>query len=150
MDQPLSNKLSELLTLDVIELIGDDACLAINEMQNRHEPESKIISYIEKKMAEMSGQLETGCVDTVMDTIRKSHKYQADFIMLKKHHDRTLPVRLARNKCLEHVGLRGYALMEDSDIARVLRRNKDIRLTAKALVVRDFIKQAYDVELDML
>ena len=150
MKQSLTTKLSDVLTLDVIELLGDEACLAVEKMQDENCPESRIIAYIEKKLLDVSGQLETDCYESIIARIRNTTRYQADFIMLTKNVKKDLPVRIARNQCFEFVGLHGCSLMDDHDISTKLIKGRDIRLIAKALVVKDYIQRNYNVTLEIL
>ncbi len=150
MDHPLSNKLSDVLTLDVIELIGDEACLEIETMQNENAPENRIITYIERKLEEVTGKLETNCYEDILDKIRKTTRYQADFLMLKKSIMSDLPIRIARNHCFDLIGLPGCSLMDDHDVSVKLIKGKNIRLIAKALVVKDFMQEKYHVTLEIL
>ena len=150
MERPLSKKISDLLTLDVIELIGDEACDAVNVMQNDNVSEEKIISFIERKLSEVSGKMETDKYDEILDTIRKSNKYQADFMMLKKNIKLRLPVRMARNQCFEIIGLHGYSMMEDNVVSENLLKGKDIRMIAKALAVKDYLHRYYGVDIPIL
>lgn len=150
MERPLSKRIADILTLDVIELIGDDACETVNKMQNDNDSEEKIISFIEKKLSEVSGKFETEKYDELLGTIRRSNKYQADFMMLKKNIKYGLPVRMARNQCFEMIGLHGYSMMEDKIVSENLMKGKDIRMIAKALAVKDYLVEYYKVDIPIL
>ena len=151
MERNLSEKLSCVLTPDVIELLGDEACMMVDSMQEENCPEERILNFIEKKLSEQSGKLEIdSCRQGVLDQLRKTTKYQADFILLKRSLKKNLPVRIARNRCFEAIGLHGYALMSDEEVARQLLKDKDIRMISKALAVRDFIQAEYRVLLPIL
>ncbi|MBI4804694.1 MAG: hypothetical protein HY795_05625 [Desulfovibrio sp.] len=150
MERPLSKRIADILTLDVIELIGDEACEAVNKMQNDNDSEEKIVSFIEKKLSEVSGKIETDRYHELLDTIRKSNKYQADFMMLKKNLRRGLPVRIARNQCFELIGLHGYSMMEDKIVSENLMKGKDVRMIAKALAVKDYLIKYYNVDIPIL
>jgi len=150
MERPLSKRIADILTLDVIELIGDEACEAVNKMQNDNDSEEKIVSFIEKKLSEVSGKIETDKYDELLGTIRKSNKYQADFIMLKNNIKRGLPVRMARNQCFDLIGLHGYSMMEDNIVSENLIKGKDVRMIAKALAVKDYLVKYYNVDIPIL
>lgn len=150
MERPLTKRIADLLTLDVIELIGDEACETVNKMHNDNESEEKIISFIEKKLATVSGTIETDKYNELLGTIRKSNKYQADFMMLKKNIKLGLPVRLARNKCFEMIGLHGYSMMEDNAVSESLLKSKDIRMIAKALAVKDYLIKYHNADIPIL
>ena len=75
-----------MLSLDVIELIGDEACEAVNIMLNDNVNEEKIISFIERKLSEVSGKIETDKYDELLGTIRKSNKYQSRLHDVKEKH----------------------------------------------------------------
>jgi hypothetical protein len=150
MERPLSKKISDILTLDVIELIGDEACETVNKMQNDNVSEEKIISFIERKLSDVSGTIETDKYDELLGTIRKSNKYQADFMMLKKNIKFGLPVRIARNQCFDMIGLHGYSMMEDNIVSENLMKGKDIRMIARALAVKDFLIRYYKVDIPIL
>jgi len=150
MEKELSSQVAKVLTLDVIELIGDDACTEINEMQNNNVPDNKIVDYIQRRLATVSGKLVNDDCGLVLDLIRTTTKYQAYMITLHKGIKTDLPVRIARNRCFELVDLRGFTLMDDHDVAENLIRNLDIRMIAKALAVEDFMRQVYNVSLSLI
>ena len=71
-------------------------------------------------------------------------------MMLKKNINLRLPVRIARNKCFEMIGLHGYSMMEDNVVSENLLKGKDVRMIAKALAVKDYLIRYYNVDIPIL
>lgn len=150
MDKNLSEKLADVLTLDIIELIGDEACMAVLKMQNDNISDDKIIDYIQRRLADVSGKLVGEDFGIVLDKIRSTTKYQVDMNILKREVRTGLPVRIARNKCFDIVGLHGFSMMDDLEVSSNLYKSRDIRLIAKALAVRDFLERTYTISLPII
>lgn len=150
MSAPFSNKLAERITPETIELIGDDACLTIDEMLKEHCPDDKIIDLINRQLEKHSGTVEVPFYQDILDAIRKTAKHQAGLNMLRKSIPRHFTAAVARNNCLEQVGLHGYALLDDEEIKRRILKQRDVGLIAKALLVKDYIKGTYGVSLPII
>ncbi|MFZ5427320.1 MAG: hypothetical protein ACOZEN_10110 [Thermodesulfobacteriota bacterium] len=150
MEEQLSKKLAEYITPEIIELLGNDACLAIDDMLKDHCTDEKIIDLINRQIEKHSGKVEAPFYQDILDAIRKTSKYQAGINMLRKSIPRHFPPGIARNNCLEHVGLHGYALLDDDEIRKRIIKQRDVGQIAKALLVKDYIKATYGVTLSII
>lgn len=150
MDKPLSKKLADKITPDIIEILGDDTCTAIDEMLNSNCPDEKIIDLIDRRFEKLDGSFDVPFYRDILVALRGTCKYQAEFNALKKAIPRTLPLSVARKRCFDQVGLQGYALMDDLEVKKSIIRKRSVGLMAKALLVKDYIISAYGVSLNII